>query len=161
MYVHRGRLACRAWQVLWKPVPELISILGVDVPDPPDVTLAGIRADAATVNWTRPPANRSVQKFLIQVNGVIGECLEGPRCSEPRSCRQTLTFFNSGGGPREPGTRDCHQRTEARSLLQCASNCCGLQQLPGREPRHPIKNTWPGWSTAAWKLASSAQLHGG
>ncbi|KAK3945403.1 hypothetical protein QBC46DRAFT_117262 [Diplogelasinospora grovesii] len=61
----------RAWQTLWKPVPELINILGVDVPDPPDVSLAGIRPDAATVNWTRPPANRSVQKFLIQVNGVV------------------------------------------------------------------------------------------
>lgn len=63
----------RAWQTLWKPVPELISILGIDVPEPPDVSLAEIRADAATVNWTRPPANRSVQKFLIQVNGVDGE----------------------------------------------------------------------------------------
>ncbi|KAK0656580.1 hypothetical protein B0T16DRAFT_487885 [Cercophora newfieldiana] len=64
-------LVRRAWQTLWKPVPELISILGVDVPDPPDVSLAGIRADAATLNWTRAPANRSVQKFLIQVNGVV------------------------------------------------------------------------------------------
>ncbi|KAK0730399.1 hypothetical protein B0H67DRAFT_475227 [Lasiosphaeris hirsuta] len=64
-------LVRRAWQTLWKPVPELISILGVDVPDPPDVSLAGIRADAATLNWTRPPANRPVQKFLIQVNGVV------------------------------------------------------------------------------------------
>ncbi|KAK3310471.1 uncharacterized protein B0T15DRAFT_498599 [Chaetomium strumarium] len=67
-------LVRRAWQTLWKPVPELINILGVDVPEPPDVSLAEIRADAATVNWTRPPANRSVQKFLIQVNGVdVGE----------------------------------------------------------------------------------------
>ncbi|KAK4132549.1 hypothetical protein BT67DRAFT_443752 [Trichocladium antarcticum] len=64
-------LVRRAWQTLWKPVPELISILGVEVPDPPDVSLAGIRPDAATVNWTRGPANRSVQKFLIQVNGVV------------------------------------------------------------------------------------------
>lgn len=54
-------------------MPELISILGVDVPDPPDVSLAGIRPDAATLNWTRAPANRSVQKFLIQVNGVVGK----------------------------------------------------------------------------------------
>ncbi|KAL1879978.1 hypothetical protein VTK73DRAFT_6558 [Phialemonium thermophilum] len=61
----------RAWQTLWKPVPELINILGVDVPDAPDVSLAGIRADAATVNWTRPSPNRPVQKFLIQVNGVV------------------------------------------------------------------------------------------
>ncbi|KAK4043722.1 hypothetical protein C8A01DRAFT_43474 [Parachaetomium inaequale] len=64
-------LVRRAWQTLWKPVPELINILGVDVPDPPDVSLAEIRPDAATVNWTRAPANRSVQKFLIQVNGVV------------------------------------------------------------------------------------------
>lgn len=67
------RLVRRAWQTLWKPVPELISVLGVDVPDPPDVSLAGIRADAATLNWTRAPANRSVSRFLIQVNGVVGE----------------------------------------------------------------------------------------
>jgi len=67
------RLVRRAWQTLWKPVPELINILGVDVPDSPDVSLAEIRADAATVNWTRAPANRPVQKFLIQVNGVVGE----------------------------------------------------------------------------------------
>ncbi|KAL1836318.1 hypothetical protein VTJ49DRAFT_5313 [Mycothermus thermophilus] len=66
-----GWLARRAWQTLWKPVPELINILGVDVPDPPDVSLAEIRADAATIHWTRAPANRSVQKFLIQVNGVV------------------------------------------------------------------------------------------
>lgn len=67
-------LAHRAWQTLWKPVPELIGVLGVDVPDAPDVSLAGIRADAATLNWTRPRANRPVSKFLIQVNGVnVGE----------------------------------------------------------------------------------------
>ncbi|KAJ1327902.1 centrosomal protein CEP250 [Microdochium nivale] len=67
-------LAHRAWQTLWKPVPELIGVLGVDVPDAPDVSLAGIRADAATLNWTRPRVNRPVSKFLIQVNGVnVGE----------------------------------------------------------------------------------------
>jgi hypothetical protein len=60
----------RSWQTLWKPVPDLISILGVDVPEPPDVSLAGIRADAATLSWTRPPSNRPVQKYTIQVNGV-------------------------------------------------------------------------------------------
>lgn len=54
-------------------MPELIGVLGVDVPDAPDVSLAGIRADAATLNWTRPRANRPVSKFLIQVNGVNGK----------------------------------------------------------------------------------------
>ncbi len=56
-----------------KPVKELTNILGVDLPYTPDVSLAGIKSDAATLNWTRPPANRPVQKFLIQVNGVIGK----------------------------------------------------------------------------------------
>ncbi|UKZ75414.1 hypothetical protein TrVFT333_003099 [Trichoderma virens FT-333] len=60
----------RGWQTLWKPVPELINILGVDIPEPPDVSLAGIRSDAATLSWTRPTSNRPVQKYSIQVNGV-------------------------------------------------------------------------------------------
>ncbi|KAH0492556.1 hypothetical protein TgHK011_007504 [Trichoderma gracile] len=60
----------RGWQTLWKPVPELINILGVDIPEPPDVSLAGIRSDAATISWTRPTSNRPVQKYSIQVNGV-------------------------------------------------------------------------------------------
>ncbi|KAH6656976.1 hypothetical protein BKA67DRAFT_532216 [Truncatella angustata] len=64
-------LAQRTWQTLRKPVPELINILGVDVPDAPDVSLAGIRPDAATLHWTRPRPNRPVSKFLIQVNGIL------------------------------------------------------------------------------------------
>ncbi|KAH7320158.1 hypothetical protein B0I35DRAFT_451052 [Stachybotrys elegans] len=60
----------RSWQTLWKPVPDLINILGVDVPESPDVCLAGIRADAATLSWSRPASNRPVQKYSIQVNGV-------------------------------------------------------------------------------------------
>lgn len=62
-------------------MPELISILGVEVPDPPDVSLTAIGVDKATVAWTRPQANRPVQKFLIQVNGVNGEyCVPMPFC---------------------------------------------------------------------------------
>ncbi|PFH62120.1 hypothetical protein XA68_15081 [Ophiocordyceps unilateralis] len=60
----------RSWQTLWKPVPELVSILGVDIPQAPDVCLAGIGADSATLSWSRPASNRPVQKYLIQVNGV-------------------------------------------------------------------------------------------
>ena len=93
-----SRLVHRAWQTLWKPVPELISVLGVDVPDPPDVSLAGIRADAATLNWTRAPANRSVQKFLIQVNGVVGKLARGNETdtrAQPSSLpRHTLTTLS-------------------------------------------------------------------
>lgn len=71
----------RAVQTLWKPVPELIGILGVDVPDAPDVMLAGIGVDKATVNWARPQPNKPVQKFLIQVNGVVGKHLNTGRRS--------------------------------------------------------------------------------
>ncbi|KAL3425348.1 fibronectin type iii domain protein [Phlyctema vagabunda] len=67
-------LLYRAWLTLWKPVPELISILGVEVPDAPQVSLAGIKADAVTLHWTRPGVNKPVLKYLIQVNGVnVGE----------------------------------------------------------------------------------------
>lgn len=67
------RLAHRAVQTLRKSVNDLIGILGVEVPDAPDVSLAGIRTDAATLNWTRPLPTRPVAKFTIQVNGVNGE----------------------------------------------------------------------------------------
>ncbi len=42
-------------------------------PCPPDVSLTAIGVDKATVTWTRPPPNRPVHKFVIQVNGVNGE----------------------------------------------------------------------------------------
>ncbi|KAI1177332.1 hypothetical protein F4777DRAFT_542605 [Nemania sp. FL0916] len=63
-------LAHRAVQTLRKSVNDLIGVLGVEVPDAPDVSLAGIRADAATLNWTRPLPTKPVAKFTIQVNGV-------------------------------------------------------------------------------------------
>ncbi|KAI2641046.1 hypothetical protein GGS21DRAFT_502774 [Xylaria nigripes] len=63
-------LAHRAVQTLRKSVNDLIGILGVEVPDAPDVSLAAIRADAATLNWARPLPTRPVAKFTIQVNGV-------------------------------------------------------------------------------------------
>ncbi|KAJ4164434.1 hypothetical protein LMH87_006110 [Akanthomyces muscarius] len=63
-------LVHRTFQTLLKPVPELVNILGVDIPEPPDVCLAGIRSDAATLNWGRPPSSKPVQKYSIQVNGV-------------------------------------------------------------------------------------------
>ncbi|EPE08652.1 fibronectin type iii domain-containing protein [Ophiostoma piceae UAMH 11346] len=64
----------RALQTLWRPVPELIDILGVEVPAPPDVSLTAIGVDKATITWTKPSSNRAVDKYVIQVNGVnVGE----------------------------------------------------------------------------------------
>ena len=53
----------------------LISILGVEVPESPEVSLAGIKADAVTLHWTRPVLNKPVLKYLIHVNGVNGRPL--------------------------------------------------------------------------------------
>ncbi|POS88257.1 hypothetical protein EPUL_000992, partial [Erysiphe pulchra] len=66
------RLLFRAWQTLWKPVPELISILGVEVPDPPEVTLSGITSDSVTLHWSKPDSQKPASKYLIQVNGLNG-----------------------------------------------------------------------------------------
>ena len=77
-----NRLLHRAWLTLWKPVPELISILGVEVPEPPAVGLAGIKADNITLQWTRPEKDRLVNRYLIQVNGVNGKpTLNSPKTS--------------------------------------------------------------------------------
>ncbi|PKS12814.1 hypothetical protein jhhlp_001026 [Lomentospora prolificans] len=64
------RLLYRSFQTMRIPVGDLIDILKVDVPEAPDVSLAGIRSDAATLEWSRPPSSRPVQKYVIQVNGV-------------------------------------------------------------------------------------------
>ncbi|TQV98632.1 hypothetical protein V2A60_007650 [Cordyceps javanica] len=68
----------RTLQTLLKPVSELVNILGVDIPEPPDVCLAGIRSDAATLSWGRPPSNKPVQKYTIQVNGVNAPVGDSP-----------------------------------------------------------------------------------
>ncbi len=68
-----GRLLYRSYQTLLKPVPELISILGVEVPDAPEVALAGIQPFSITLHWSRPEATKPVIKYLIQVNGVNGK----------------------------------------------------------------------------------------
>lgn len=68
-----SRLIHRAFQTLWKPIPELVNILGLDIPPPPDVCLAGIRPNSAFLTWeARSSSQRPVQKLLIQVNGVDG-----------------------------------------------------------------------------------------
>lgn len=77
------RLLHRAWLTLWKPVPDLITILGVEVPEPPEVSLAGIKADAVTLHWAGPGHTKVVlKKYLIQVNGVNGNYT--PHSSPPR-----------------------------------------------------------------------------
>ncbi|QSZ29552.1 hypothetical protein DSL72_004067 [Monilinia vaccinii-corymbosi] len=68
----------RAWEVLWTPLPRLISILGVEVPDPPEVSLACIKSDSLTLYWSSSAQNKGVVRYLLQVNGVeVGESTQG------------------------------------------------------------------------------------
>ncbi|KAJ8066274.1 hypothetical protein OCU04_005354 [Sclerotinia nivalis] len=68
----------RASDVLWTPLPRLISILGVEVPDPPEVSLACIKSDSLTLHWSSSPPNKGVVRYILQVNGVdVGESTQG------------------------------------------------------------------------------------
>ncbi|KAK4252219.1 hypothetical protein C7999DRAFT_36757 [Corynascus novoguineensis] len=139
-------LVRRAWQTLWKPVPELINILGVDVPDPPDVSLAEIRADAATVNWTRPPPNRSVQKFLIQVNGVVvGEVAANQEPAIVVSGLKPDHFYNVrviavGSNNFQAGSRVIRLRTFGRDGRPQLGNSRLPSNFIPEDPRNPGPN---------------------
>jgi len=104
------RLLHRAWLTLWKPVPDLINILGVEVPDTPAVSLAGIKADAITLHWTRPGPNKPVLKYHIQVNGVNGKIWNhaGAR----------IVLIIHSGRVITVGDCDYGYRTQTRTLLQ-------------------------------------------
>jgi hypothetical protein len=67
----------RAYQVLNKPLEELASLLGFDIPPVPVIDLASIKADGAIVHWSLPGAekqrNKKNLKFEIHLNGAIIE----------------------------------------------------------------------------------------
>ncbi|KAF4833427.1 hypotheticall protein [Colletotrichum tropicale] len=171
----------RAWQTLWKPTTDLISILGVDVPEAPDVSLAGIKNDAATLNWTRPSHNRPVQKFLIQVNGVnVGEsrseetaitvtglrpnhCYNirviavGPNNFQAGSQVIRLRTYRSDGRPELGNSRlpDSFQDQEPRSShSQCTEENGGRSQVPTIEAAPSLE---PGSATAREPATSVGQ----
>ncbi|KAE9974005.1 hypothetical protein EG328_004065 [Venturia inaequalis] len=68
-------LLLRFYQVLSKPSDELISLLGLEVPIPPALSLAGIRADGVVLNWKAPDQQKTTTvKHYIHINGVnVGE----------------------------------------------------------------------------------------
>jgi hypothetical protein len=67
------RLILRTYQVLSKPSEELISLLGLEVPIPPALSLAGIRADGVVLNWKAPDQQKiTTVKHYIHINGVNG-----------------------------------------------------------------------------------------
>ncbi|PSN67131.1 hypothetical protein BS50DRAFT_573876 [Corynespora cassiicola Philippines] len=67
-------VAFRAYQVLSKPVDELVALLGLEVPVAPLVSLAGIKADGVLLHWKPPDPRSSVLKYMIRINGIdIGD----------------------------------------------------------------------------------------
>ncbi|KAK5109358.1 hypothetical protein LTR62_007128 [Meristemomyces frigidus] len=68
-----GWLAYRAWQVLNKPLEDLASLLGFDIPLTPSIDLASIKADGCILRWNLPERQRqkSKLKYEVQVNGAI------------------------------------------------------------------------------------------
>ncbi|KAJ9648240.1 hypothetical protein H2199_001093 [Coniosporium tulheliwenetii] len=64
-------LFARAYQVLAKPVDELVNLLGLEVPVAPIVSLAGIKADGCILHWKAPDPRGSVAAYKIQLNGII------------------------------------------------------------------------------------------
>lgn len=63
----------RATRVLNKPLDELSSLLGFDIPSAPLIDLADIKADGAIVHWSHPEKlkQKSSLKYAIHLNGVI------------------------------------------------------------------------------------------
>lgn len=117
----KTRLLYRAWLTLWKPVPELISILGVEVPDAPNVSLTGVKADNVTIHWQSPDPSKPVQSYFIQVNGVNSK-------PESHRLRSWLTK-SSWRSPRCEKQRDNHQtrRTTTGAFLQYQGFCSGVK----------------------------------
>lgn len=63
-------------------IPSLVKLLGLDLPDPPRVSLHGIAADTITLHWSLPEKAGSVAKHIIQINGINGTCPIPPRCAK-------------------------------------------------------------------------------
>jgi len=67
-------LIYRAYQVVTKPLDELVNLLGFEIPLGPHLDLAGIRADEVTLHWKPADDRKSTHKYEVQVNGtIVGE----------------------------------------------------------------------------------------
>ena len=66
-------LTYRAYQVLNKPLEELATLLGFDIPFTPIIDLAGVKADGAVIHWSLPEKqkHRTTLKYEIHINGNV------------------------------------------------------------------------------------------
>ncbi|KAI9719410.1 MAG: hypothetical protein M1812_003481 [Candelaria pacifica] len=64
----------RAYQVLRRPTEELIEVLGIEVPEAPNVSLNNIKQESIRIIWSKPTAQDTVVKYYVQINGCkVGE----------------------------------------------------------------------------------------
>ncbi|KAF2218322.1 hypothetical protein BDZ85DRAFT_270610 [Elsinoe ampelina] len=73
-------LVCVALSALWlifrvfavaiKPLDELVTHLGFDVPQGPRIDLAAVKADAVTLHWKPADDRKTSTRYEVQVNGV-------------------------------------------------------------------------------------------
>ncbi|KAI9689969.1 MAG: hypothetical protein M1822_009851 [Bathelium mastoideum] len=64
-------LGYRTWQVVTKPVDDLINLLGLEVPTAPKVSLAAVKSDGFALHWKAPSSRSSIVKHHIRLNGII------------------------------------------------------------------------------------------
>lgn len=51
---------------------ELVSLLGLDIPPVPEVSLAGITAEGVLLYWKPPESHHTSLTHAIHVNGIKG-----------------------------------------------------------------------------------------
>ena len=67
------RILYRIWQIYKKPVDELVTLLGLDIPPAPEVSLAGITSDSVVLYWKPPELQYASLTHSIHVNGIKGK----------------------------------------------------------------------------------------
>lgn len=66
-------LVHRATRLLKVPAPALIHVMGIDIPEPPKVSVSGLTARSVSLHW-KPVEKGSVVRHIIEVDGRrVGE----------------------------------------------------------------------------------------
>lgn len=65
-------LLVRAWKVLKTPVDDLIRILGLEIPLPPQISLLDLTSTSVTVHWKTLEHHSKDNRFSLRLNGDDG-----------------------------------------------------------------------------------------
>lgn len=74
-------LLWRAYQVAVKPIDQLVQLLGLDVPEAPELAVAGVKADAVTLHWETDDERKAAYRYEVHLNNVlVGEVPQEDAC---------------------------------------------------------------------------------